>query len=169
MKKIFNLLDKQNEEMNVEKIQVVTDSLKKLVDKDPDYFPYTFDKLFFVTKFHKNSLNEKSFEDLIHIFGSFFTRDERKFLIEGNDENLNTLKNLNDGNIYGFSEKQIEFGLKNEKENDIITFLFYNNFDSYHSMKYVLKAILMNKSILDRMESVKLQRCKTLFDIFLDM
>ena len=129
-----------------------------MVDKDIDYFHYAFDKLFHIAKFHKNSLNENSVKDIIHVMCAFFKISEKDFLVEVNNCNLDLNENSNN---YEISKKNISENTHNtrsmiDEDDEYLKFLFYTNFDSYYNLKYVFKAVLLNNAITENLNYIRI-------------
>jgi len=116
-----------------------------LVDKELDYSPYVFDKLFFVCKFYWDSLDEKSIENIIHIMSTFFKICKKDFIIEEKHDNFELNKNVIYDKYYNTLYKNsTDVKNKIKEENEILSFLFYKNFQSYYNMKYIIKLLFMN-------------------------
>jgi len=132
LKKIFSLIGRDIEARK--EIEILTKYLKILAEKDLDFTPYVFDKLFYITKFHKENINENSIKHIYYIFCRFYEINEN--IEDYTSEDKNNILTVE------YQNKEIiedEYYLK---------FLFYINFDTYYNMKFVLKFLMNNKEKL---------------------
>ena len=100
--------------------------------------PYIFDKIYFVLKYHDDFVDLESIENIYEIIFIFFKIE--------NIENRKSKQNNEDKNNYLIDDIDMEY-------NHYLKFLFYNNFDSYHNMKYIIKKL----SNFDENKNIKIK------------
>jgi len=89
-------------------------------------------------------IQQNSTQMIFFIFCKFFDINEKcvENIHNHNSTIINGPSKFPNNKMY--NEDLIDFRENKMEESNYIRFLFYNNFDSYYNMKYVLKNILIN-------------------------
>ena len=130
-----------NNDFENKKIKVITKFLLELMQENQNFSAYIFDKLAFIYTHHYRFLSDESKEnviDLLLLFMDYEKTDVNTGVDKGNKITLG----------------DIDF--------DKLKFLFYNNFASYHNLKYLIKSTLNEEGLKD-LKDLKLAINKYLF------